>query len=72
MNDRDGESPYAVLESPPGNFGQVLAWCDELFPRDYPTREQFAAARALPETTTLRQVLLHLGADLSAYPAPTE
>jgi hypothetical protein len=63
--------PITVLAKPPTSLGQVLAWLDDL--RDagclptYPTNEQFRAAEALPQTTTLRGVLEALGADMSAF-----
>lgn len=53
------------LDLPPVSFAQVLLWCSDLDVRL--TQEQVEQARSLPSSTTLAEVLKHLGADLTAY-----
>lgn len=56
-----------VLDAPARSFATVLIWAEDLELR--PTQAQWAAARAMPESTTLRQVLYALGAVREDLPA---
>ncbi len=57
--------PSPELDLPPTSMGQVLAWCSDL--GLHLNHEQVDQARALSPTTTLAEVLQHLGGDLTAY-----
>ena len=59
------------LDLPPQSFAQVLCWLDDLIEpgEPYPTHAMFSAARKMPSDTSLRDVLIALGADPSRTPA---
>lgn len=58
------------LDEPPASFAQVWFWLDDLDCN--PPRERIVEARGLPAHTTLAEVLLYLGCDLSGYGFPHE
>jgi hypothetical protein len=66
----NGLVPPDPLDRPPVSLMQVLCWLDQLIEpgETYPTNTRFKEGQALPKSTSLRDVLVFLGADPTRTP----